>query len=59
MINNSMIDLSLNPIDPFPAIPKDIEQGQTTLDFYRLSTVRKKPVKPAKPSYKVPTRVYL
>jgi len=58
MINNSLIDLSFVLIAPFPAIPKVLEQGQTTLDFSGSSTVRKKPGKPAKPSYKVPTRVH-
>lgn len=43
---------------PFPAIPTVPEQGQTTLDFSGSSTVRKRPGKPAKPSQKVPTRVY-
>jgi hypothetical protein len=58
MINNSLIDLSFVLIAPFLAIPKVLEQGQTMLDFFSLSTIRKKLSKLAKPSYKVPTRVY-
>jgi len=40
-----------------PAIPRVLEPGQTTLDFSGSSTIRKKPSKPAKLVFKVPTRV--
>ena len=38
---------------PIPAIPKVLGPGRTMLDFSGLSTVRKKPGNPGKPTYKV------
>jgi hypothetical protein len=43
---------------PIPSLPKVPEPGQTMLDFSGSSTLRKKPGKPAKPTFKVPARVY-
>jgi hypothetical protein len=40
-----------------PAIPVVRELGQTILDFSGLSSIRKKPGNPSKPTSKVPTRV--